>query len=52
MILSVGSKTLYVRDADLDLWSRAEEFARRRRLSMSALVLLAIEKLLDEEGSG
>jgi hypothetical protein len=39
-------KTIYITDRDASLWQRAEAFARVRRLSMSALILLAIEDYL------
>lgn len=40
-------KTIYVRQDDEGLWDRAVAFARSRRLTMSALVLLAIEEYLE-----
>jgi hypothetical protein len=42
-------KTIYIRDDDAALWGRAEAFARSRRLSISALVLLAIEHYLNTQ---
>lgn len=44
------AKAVYVRDDDAELWERAEAFARERRLNMSALVLLALERYLSDEG--
>ena len=47
------AKAVYVRDADTELWARAEAYARSQRLTMSALVLTALERFLadlpDEE---
>ena len=40
------AKAVYVRDADTELWARAEAYARSQRLTMSALVLTALERLL------
>lgn len=40
--------TLYVRESDLDLWRRAERYAQERRMTVSALVLSALEHYLDE----
>ena len=42
------AKAVYVRDADRDLWQRAEDYARARRLTMSALVMTAIERYMAE----
>jgi hypothetical protein len=51
MLFCMGlAKSLYVRDEDLDLWEQAERYARTRRLSMSALVMTALERYLDEAG--
>jgi hypothetical protein len=44
-----AAKTIYVRQADVAIWARAEEFARMRRLSMSALVMTALEQFLADE---
>lgn len=45
-------KAVYVRDEDLDLWQRAEAYAKARRLPMSALVMTALEAYLaDHDGS-
>jgi hypothetical protein len=41
----------YIRPADESLWLRAEQYAKARRLSMSALVLTALERFLESEGS-
>ena len=40
--------SVYVRDDDLDVWERAERYAKARRLSMSALIMTALERLLAE----
>lgn len=52
------AKAVYVRDQDVELWERAERYARSQRLTMSALVLTALEQYLidvveddDESGS-
>ena len=41
-------KTIYVRASDVPIWRRAEAFARRRRLTVSALVINALEAYLAE----
>jgi hypothetical protein len=46
----VGKKTIYVRVEDQNLWQRAEAYAKARRLPMSALVMTALEKYLDQAG--
>lgn len=40
---------VYVREEDLPLWERAERYARERRMPVSGVVLLAVERFLDEE---
>jgi len=45
------AKAIYVREEDMELWERAEAFARSRRLNTSALVLLALERYLEDEGA-
>lgn len=40
------AKAVYVREQDLELWERAERYADSRRLTMSALVLTALERYL------
>lgn len=42
------AKAVYVKDEDVELWRRAESFARQRRLTMSALVLTALEQYLGD----
>jgi hypothetical protein len=42
-------KAIYVRASDLELWRRAEAYARARRLTMSALIMTALEAYLDQE---
>jgi hypothetical protein len=50
MAVCVGmAKAVYVKDAELELWQRAEAYAQERRLSMSALIMTALEQLLDED---
>jgi hypothetical protein len=45
-------KTIYVRQDDMRVWQRAEAYAKERRLSMSALIMTALEAYLEaEEGS-
>ena len=44
------SVNLYVRDADLELWERVEDHARRRRMPVSGLVLSALEEYLARHG--
>jgi hypothetical protein len=34
---------VYIRGADKELWRRAEDYARRRRMPVSGLVMTAIE---------
>jgi hypothetical protein len=43
-------KGIYVRDADDDVWKRAEAYAKARRLTMSALVMNALDAYLREHG--
>lgn len=40
---------IYVRAADEDLWRRVEEFARKRRMPISGVVMLAVERYLEQE---
>jgi predicted transcriptional regulator len=40
---------IYVRADDLELWRRAEAYARQRRMPTSGLVMLALERYLDAE---
>jgi hypothetical protein len=44
--------SVYVRDADLPLWERAERYARRRRMPVSGLIMAALEAYLAEPDSG
>ncbi|THV26022.1 hypothetical protein [Glycomyces paridis] len=41
--------SIYIRAADLDLWRRAEAYARERRMPASGLVMLALEQYLSEQ---
>ena len=48
-VFMVGkAKAVYVREQDVELWERAERYARSHRLTMSALVLTALEQYLAE----
>lgn len=40
------AKAVYVRDADRELWARAERYAQARRMPVSGLVMLALEEFL------
>jgi hypothetical protein len=42
-------QSIYVRADDLELWRRAEAYARERRMTASGLVMLALERYLDAE---
>jgi hypothetical protein len=42
-------QSIYVRADDLDLWRRAEAYARERRMTTSGLVMLALEQYLSTE---
>jgi hypothetical protein len=47
---SVGRQvSIYVRADDLELWRRAEAYARERRMPVSGLVMLALERYLNAE---
>jgi hypothetical protein len=37
-----------VRAADVELWRRAEAYARERRMTTSGLVMVALERYLNE----
>jgi hypothetical protein len=41
-------KAVYVRDDDVELWERAEEYAKKRRMPVSGLVMAALEAYLGE----
>lgn len=41
-------KAVYVREEDIELWERAEAFAKARRMPMSGLILAALEAYLGE----
>lgn len=43
------ARSIYVRDADRSLWERAEAYARARRLTMSALIMNALQAYLERE---
>ena len=38
--------SIYIRDEDLSLWERVEEYARRHRMPVSGLVMTAVEGYL------
>jgi hypothetical protein len=40
--------SIYIRDDDLELWARAEAYARSKRMPASGLVLAALEAYLAE----
>ena len=40
-------KTIYVREDDVSLWERAVAFARARRMTVSALIMTALEEYLE-----
>lgn len=44
--------SVYIRDEDLDLWRRVEEYARRHRMPVSGLVLTALEQYLESQERG
>jgi hypothetical protein len=44
-------KTIYVRQDDMRVWQRAGAYAKERRLSMSALIMTALEAYLEAEES-
>jgi hypothetical protein len=39
-------KAVYVRDEDVELWARAEAYAKARRMPVSGLVMAALEAYL------
>lgn len=39
-------KAVYVRDEDLELWTRAERYAKQHRMPVSGLVMAALEAYL------
>jgi hypothetical protein len=42
-------QSIYVRAEDLELWRRAEAYARERRMTASGLVMAALERYLSTE---
>jgi len=42
------ASAVYVRDADMALWERAERYARKMRMPMSGLIMAALEAYLAE----
>lgn len=44
----MGDKVVYVSDQDEHLWQWAKDYARRTRRSLSAVVLMALERLRDD----
>jgi hypothetical protein len=49
MICMGYAKAVYIRDEEVELWERAEKYAKARRLTMSALILTALEQYLNDE---
>lgn len=50
MVFCMGAaKAIYVRDDDLELWARLEDYAKARRMTVSAVVLTAVEQYLQRE---
>lgn len=48
--LGMGKQvSVYVRDDDLELWERAERYARKHRMPVSGLILAALEAYLVEQ---
>lgn len=41
-----GRRTIYVRAEDAELWRRAQQHASSQRLTMSALIMTALEAYL------
>lgn len=48
----MADKVIYVRQRDEWLWQWATDYAARTRRSLSAVVLMALEKLHDEAEQG
>lgn len=46
--MPMGDKVIYVSERDEPLWQWARDYARRTRRSLSAVVLMALERLRDE----
>ena len=48
------AKAVYVRDEDVELWARAERYAKARRMPISGLVMTALEAYLAviDDGGG
>lgn len=40
---------MWVRASDAELWERAKQHAAERRMTTSGLVMLALERYLDEQ---
>ncbi len=49
-ILMGIAKAVYVRDEDVELWARAERYAKARRMPVSGLVMAALEAYLADVG--
>ena len=47
---SAAISRTYVTDRDLGLWQRAERYAAKHRMKISAVVLAALQRFLDEAG--
>lgn len=37
---------IYIRESDLSLWARVERYARKHRMPVSGVVMLAVEEFL------
>jgi hypothetical protein len=49
--LGMGKQvSVYVRDDDLELWERAEKYARKHRMPVSGLIMAALEAYLSDQG--
>lgn len=46
--MNVGDKVIYVSSDDEPLWEWAKSYARNTRRSLSAVVLMALERLRDD----
>jgi hypothetical protein len=42
-------RSVYIRAEDVPVWQRAQDYARQRRLTMSALIITALERYLQDQ---
>lgn len=50
IVIVMGRATaIYIREDDQELWERVVAYARTRRMPVSGLVMLALERFLAEE---